>query len=160
MKNYVWKQNHPSLGGNKGNSTTASLGKYSDQIGRFRLKPKSAVLSTKARGETQDEQDPISLAKRADGVLSKATLAGSLLERQVLHGPQFTMINRLNPFDITLLNLGPKSENLITYCTFEGVFIVQTVQINQYNDARRYSVVHYEHGGSGFSQRLSFECRN
>lgn len=125
MRDYVWKENHPSLASKNGTSATANLGKYSNQIGRFRLRPKSALLISRSRNEKQEKQNSISFSKRIDGALPHSILEeldfSLLLQRQVLYGSQVTMANRLNPFDITLLNLGPKSEKLILYCTFQDI---------------------------------------
>ncbi|KAM5529740.1 hypothetical protein FOXYSP1_17584 [Fusarium oxysporum f. sp. phaseoli] len=88
MRSYVWKENHPSATTEASTQANRGLGRQSNYMRRFRLNAKSSTVS-------------------------KAL--SSRLQHQILYGSQVQLGKRFNPFDATLLNLGPRSERLIFY---------------------------------------------
>lgn len=82
-----------------------TAGQQSRYMGRFKVNTKTSA-EAKQSNKQRRYLEASALGEDLD----------SLLQRQVLLGSQVELGKRFNPFDATLLGLGPKSERLVFYC--------------------------------------------
>lgn len=108
MRDYVWKQNHPSEAGDTATAANRVPSKQSQYMGRFRLGSKKRTqhgtgTNTKRSKNTSNAE-----------INRSSIIAPSAMDLSwLLHS---SLGIRYNPFDANLLSLEPESEKLILYC--------------------------------------------
>lgn len=120
-KERAWRQHQPSLTNKATGKGSKPLSAHqSEQMSRFRLRAKSQKqIQPKNAKRLEDHRDVGAAA--SDGSVTATTAHAGVaarMQHQILYGSQVTLGKRFNPFDAKLVDLGPKSEKLIFYCTY------------------------------------------
>lgn len=122
MRDYVWKENHPSAGEG---IRTKRTGQRS-HMGRFKINTKASGTEKESprnkKPRSLEDSETNSFRSASKSLVLEEDL-DSLLQRQVLLGSQVDLGKRFNPFDATLLGLGPKSEKLVFYCELTSLLL-------------------------------------